>query len=62
MSLPPFGMGLWHSCPVPRILACLLGGLLLLLAGLRPDPLGDPTEPTLGDALAPGGMRVRRGR
>jgi peptidyl-prolyl cis-trans isomerase B (cyclophilin B) len=52
MSLRLFGMGLWHSCPVPRILACLLGVLLLLAGCGRIPPT--PTEPTLGDGLAPG--------
>ena len=53
MSLPVIGAGLCQSCPVSRILTVVLG-LLLLLAGCGRIPSSTPTQPTLGDGLAPG--------
>jgi cyclophilin family peptidyl-prolyl cis-trans isomerase len=53
MGLPPIGVGLCQSCPVPRIIPIVLG-ILMLLAGCGRIPSPAPTQPSLGDGLAPG--------
>ncbi len=53
MGLPPIGVGLCQSCPVPRIIPIVLG-ILMLLAGCGRIPSPTPTQPSLGDGLAPG--------
>jgi cyclophilin family peptidyl-prolyl cis-trans isomerase len=56
MSLSVIRSGLCQSNPVrrlPRLLFALLG-VLVLLAGCGRIPSSTPTEPSLGDGLAPG--------